>query len=316
MKILFYFILNFFYILSVKISVIIPIYNAEKYLTDCLDSIVNQTFKDIEIICINDGSKDRSEKIIKKYAQKDKRIILFNQKNKGAAIAREKGIEISNGEYLSFIDSDDIFHYRTLEIAYENIKKYNSEVLWYQIVYFGKKKKLKLNENIESYEVKNFSMTSMYWCCVVWNRVWKASIIKKNNINFGKIICGEDNVFNAIILPFLNNITVIDAYLVYHRNVKKGLSSHAENKTMNLFNSIPKMIKTWKRNNILKAENSEKIYYSLFNYVSFFDEKYKNIFYKYLINEKTIFNEDFISNAGIYKNTLKNIQLEYSHAIN
>ena len=124
-------------IFSIKISVIIPIFNAERYLSDCLDSIVNQSFKDIEIICINDGSKDKSEKIIKEYAQKDKRIILFNQDNKGAGPARDKGIELSRGEYISFIDSDDIFHYRTLEIAYNNLKKYNSEVVWFE--YFNLK---------------------------------------------------------------------------------------------------------------------------------------------------------------------------------
>ncbi len=168
-----------------------------------------------------------------------------------------------------------------------------------------------MNENIDSYEVKNFSM-SMCWCCVVWNRVWKASIIKKYYIMFGKIISGQDNVFNAIIFPFIKNITIIDVVLVYHRNVKNSLCSHNQNKSMNLFNSIPKMIDTWKRNDILKKENSEKIYYSLFNYVMFFDQKYKNIFNKYLINEKSIFNNDFISNAGIYQNTLKNLQLEYS----
>ena len=254
-------ILYFSYIFPVKISVIIPVYNAEKYLSKCLESIINQTFKDIEIICINDGSYDKSEKIINKYAQKDKRIILFNQKNKGAGLARQKGIELSNGEYLSFIDSDDLFHYRTLEIAYENIKKYNSEVVWFQFANFHRKKKVKMNENIDSYEVKNFSM-SMCWCCVVWNRVWKASIIKKNNIMFGKIISGQDNVFNAIIFPFLKNITILNVTLVYHRNVKNSLCSHDQNKSMNLFNSIPKIIDSWKRNDILKIENSEKIYYS------------------------------------------------------
>ncbi len=85
--------IHFYNILSVKISVIIPIYNSEKYLSECLESIINQTFKDIEIICINDGSKDKSEQIIKQYAQKDKRIILLNQKNKGAGPARDKGID-------------------------------------------------------------------------------------------------------------------------------------------------------------------------------------------------------------------------------
>ena len=114
---------------SIKISLIILIYNAEKYLSDCLESIINQTFRDIEIICINDGSTDKSELIIKEYAKKDKRIFLYNQKNLGAGAARDKGVELSKGEYISFIDSDDLFHNKTLEIAYYNILKYNLDVV-------------------------------------------------------------------------------------------------------------------------------------------------------------------------------------------
>jgi glycosyltransferase involved in cell wall biosynthesis len=307
--IFFIFFINFYYVLSVNISVIIPIYNSEKYLSDCLESIINQTFKDIEIICINDGSNDKSEKIIKEYAQKDKRIILFNQKNKGAGPARDKGVELSKGEYLSFIDSDDMFHYKTLEIAYNNLKKYNSDVVWFQYFQFGNIKSIKINENIDSYKINNFSM-SMCWCCVVWNRVWKSSIIKKNNISFGTLKSGQDNVFNAKIFPFIKNIIILDVKLVYHRIVYKSLSSNYQNKSMYLFNTIPEIINTWKKNNILKKENSEKIYYSLFNFVSFFNQEYKIIFNKFLLNEKNIFNNGFIMNAGRFKENLRKIELE------
>ena len=92
-----------------KISVIIPVYNAEKYLRVCLDSVVNQTLEDIEIICVNDGSTDKSSNILKEYAEKDGRIIILTQKNQGAAIARNKGISVAKGEYLSLLDCDDFF---------------------------------------------------------------------------------------------------------------------------------------------------------------------------------------------------------------
>lgn len=305
--ILFILILN--KISSIKISVIIPIFNAERYLSDCLESIVNQSFKDIEIICINDGSKDKSEKIIKEYVQKDKRIILFNQDNKGAGPARDKGVELSKGEYLSFIDSDDLFHYRTLEIAYSNLKKYNSDVVWFEYYQFKDIKNIKINENIDSYKIKNFSM-SMNWCCVVWKRVWKSSIIKKHNITFGSLKSGQDNVFNAKIFPFIKNITILDIKLVYHRIVPNSLSSNNQNKSMHLYNTIPEIINTWKKNNILKKENSEKIFYSLFNFVSYFNQEYKINFNKFLINEKNIFNNDFILNAGRFKLNLRKIELE------
>lgn len=198
-----------------------------------------------------------------------------------------------------------------MEIAYNNIKKFNSEVVWFQYFQFGNIKNIKINENIDIYETKNFSM-SMCWCCVVWNRVWKASIIKKYNISFGTLKSGQDNVFNAKIFPFIKNITILDVKLVYHRIVYKSLSSNYQNKSMYLYNSIPEIINTWKINNIIKKENSEKIYYSLFNFVSFFNQEYKIIFNKFLIKEKNIFNNEFILNAGRFKENLRKIELESS----
>ena len=89
------------------VSVIIPVYNVEQYLSKCLDSVINQTFKNIEIICINDGSTDNSLKILNEYAMADKRIIVINQENSGVYAARNKGLQIANGKYISFVDSDD-----------------------------------------------------------------------------------------------------------------------------------------------------------------------------------------------------------------
>lgn len=90
-----------------KVSIIVPVYNVEKYLRKCIDSLVNQTLNDIEIICINDGSTDKSLKILKEYKNKDSRIILLNQENSGQSVARNRGIEIAKGEYLGFVDPDD-----------------------------------------------------------------------------------------------------------------------------------------------------------------------------------------------------------------
>ena len=91
------------------ISIIVPIYNVEKYIADCLDSIVNQTYKDIEIICVNDCTMDNSMTIVKEFAENDKRIkIINNEKNRGLGGARNAGLEIANGEYFMFVDSDDM----------------------------------------------------------------------------------------------------------------------------------------------------------------------------------------------------------------
>ena len=92
---------------TAKISVIIPIYNTAQYLRQCLDSVIHQSLKDIEIICVDDGSTDNSLQILQEYAKKDKRIIILQQENQGAGVARNYGMKVATAEYLSFLDSDD-----------------------------------------------------------------------------------------------------------------------------------------------------------------------------------------------------------------
>ncbi len=109
-----------------KISIIIPVYNVEKYLAQCLDSVINQTLKDIEIICINDGSTDGSLKILRDYAKKDDRIKVINQDNSGVSVARNKGIKSAKGEFICFVDADDLYpNIDILEILYLNAVKNN-----------------------------------------------------------------------------------------------------------------------------------------------------------------------------------------------
>ncbi len=111
-----------------KVSVIIPVYNTEKYLRQCLDSVINQTLTDIEIICVNDGSTDNSTNILNEYANNDSRIIVLSQKNSGAAIARNNGINNAIGDYLYFIDSDDYVDTTFLEKMYSKSLKYNADI--------------------------------------------------------------------------------------------------------------------------------------------------------------------------------------------
>ena len=110
-----------------KVSVIIPVYNTEQYLHQCLDSIIGQTLEDIEIICVDDGSSDSSLDILREYEKKDTRIKILQQENAGAGAARNKGMEIATGEYLSFLDSDDFFENEMLEDAYKTAKQYEAD---------------------------------------------------------------------------------------------------------------------------------------------------------------------------------------------
>ena len=115
--------------MGTKVSVILPVYNVSDYLRQCMDSIVGQTLKDIEIICVDDGSTDDSLAILKEYEAKDQRVKVIQQANAGAGAARNKGLEIATGEYLSFLDSDDFFEPDMLEKAWSKAHETRAQVV-------------------------------------------------------------------------------------------------------------------------------------------------------------------------------------------
>lgn len=111
-----------------EVSIIIPVFNSENYIERCIKSVLCQTFKDIEIIIVNDGSTDKSLSICKKLAENDNKILIINQKNSGVSIARNKGLDCAEGKYISFIDSDDFVANDMIEFLVDNIKKYDSDI--------------------------------------------------------------------------------------------------------------------------------------------------------------------------------------------
>ena len=116
-----------------KISIIIPMYNVEKYLKRCLDSVLNQTFQDWTAICIDDGSPDNSGKIAEEYAKKDKRFVVIHKENGGLSDARNAGMKKVKTEYVMFLDSDDFIHPQTLEVAYWLAQKNGTDIVsWYK----------------------------------------------------------------------------------------------------------------------------------------------------------------------------------------
>ena len=116
----------------VEISVIVPVYNVSEYLAQCMDSIINQTFEDIEIICVNDGSTDDSLKILEEYSEKDERISIISQENQGQGVARNVGMNAARGNYIFFMDSDDFIKLNALELLHENAVSNNSDVVFYR----------------------------------------------------------------------------------------------------------------------------------------------------------------------------------------
>ncbi len=179
-----------------KISVIVPVYNVEEYLEQCLESIIGQTYKNIEIICVNDGSTDKSSLILNKFACKDNRIKIINQPNQGLSAARNTGIKHATGEYISFIDSDD-FVSTTL---YETLAEYlPAEIICFNAEAFGD---IQIPQTIQNNLKCHFKgeneitdkiilKTNVY----AWNKLYKTEIIKKYNIEFPYGLYFEDFVF-------------------------------------------------------------------------------------------------------------------------
>lgn len=211
-----------------KISVIIPIYNVEKYLKECLDSIVNQTFKDIEIICVDDGSTDESFKILQGYAQKDERIKVIQQENLGPAVARNKAIKLAKGEYLSFVDSDDYVDLSFLEKLYSasddgycdvvatvNVKLVDENLNQKFMNIYTKSKELNFVERANMFIKTGVS----------WNKIYKTSFIKKNNIYYQEINSpGEDLYFTVFTLLLANKVKVINDVSYYYRQFSTSRS--------------------------------------------------------------------------------------------
>lgn len=133
----------------IKVSVIIPVFNTEKYISKCLSSLVNQTLDDIEIICVNDGSTDNSLEIIEKIANNDARIKIINQEHKKQGAARNSGLKIAEGEYIGFVDSDDWIDLNYYEMLYNTAKKYDADIALATNVRIGNgktKKRLEITE--------------------------------------------------------------------------------------------------------------------------------------------------------------------------
>ena len=182
------------------ISIIVPVYNTEKYLHVCLEHLCNQSYKNIEIICIDDGSTDNSPTILKEYAKKDSRIRLFFNKHKGQGAARNTGIAVSKGEFITGIDSDDYI----VENAYEKLVPYltpDIDVLVFGTVIEGESDPEKLRRDTEYYRLKHSGLVDITPDVVMetdgsfWNKLWRKSVIEKWQIKFPESMWYEDAAF-------------------------------------------------------------------------------------------------------------------------
>lgn len=205
------------------ISIIIPVYNSENYLKKCIDSVLSQTYKDIEVIIVNDGSKDSSDKICKNYADQDSRIKYYSQKNSGVSVTRNNGIKYSSGAYIAFLDSDDYIESNFCEIMLRELEKESSDMCIcrnYDVKFLSDNREKVIKKNLKnqgtfSIKSEEYDFYSIYSHWTVWGVLYKKELLK--DIFFDSdLYVGEDTLFFSKAVKKATKITFIDDFLLYY----------------------------------------------------------------------------------------------------
>ena len=269
-----------------KISIIVPIYNSEKYIKRCIESIINQTFTELEIILIDDGSNDKSGEICDKYKELDDRIIVKHIQNSGVSTARNIGIDLATGDYITFIDSDDYINKNTFKQISELIEKLKVDILKYNFYKTTGIIKIKNRYTVETEKIISIkenedeivkSIFEKHDLANVWNAVIKRGLIENTRFN-KNLISGEDRLFMATIalkaktIYFYNN-----ALYYYYIHKTSATNMHKYDKSIQMLSS-----------NI----TAKKIIYNQIN-----EKKYKEL----LINGIIFDYKNFITNQNILK---------------
>lgn len=290
------------------ISVIVPVYNVENYLAKCLDSILNQTFSNIEIICVNDGSTDNSRKILETYKNKDSRIKIVDKKNGGLSSARNAGIKVATGEFYSFIDSDDWIDITMLEKLYNNMLEHESDISICAVHQFDETNQ-RIDDSNPYYTLKYFEKTFdnrafsyvdtkpfiMDVCVMAWNKLYRRSLIEKCNAEFPDGLIFEDGPFFFTIFFKTQKVSIVRDFLYYYRiNRKNSIIQKAGKKFLNIIDVTEIMY-----NKIKDVPDFEDVKYTFFrkkveDFIYRFEHlnpRYKTAFAKKLAKDSSLVDE-------------------------
>ena len=259
------------------ISIIIPVYNVERYLAQCLDSVINQTYRNLEIICVNDGTRDSSGQILEQYAQKDGRIVVIVQENQGLSGARNTGLKHVHGKYIMFVDSDDWIELQTCEEAVIAAEKHNADlVMWSYVREFEHESKEKYmfwdDESVfETEKVKNQLHRRVCGLLgeelrhpeysnaieTAWGKLYLAEKIIGNKVEFvdTKEIGTEDALFNLYALGYIKRAIYLRKCLNHYRKTNQGsLTKKYSEKLFDRWQRLFDYMRQYIRENNLPAE--------------------------------------------------------------
>lgn len=232
---------------EIKVSIIVPVYNTEKYLRKCIESLINQTYTNIEIVLVDDGSTDNSLSIMKEYNNTDSRIVIITQPNSGIYLARNAGINIATGEYLMFVDADDWINEDAIEMLIKKIIKFDVDLVKYRIIFEPSEKEsaIILNSDKDDVLVKEETKNKIYDLLINTNRLNNLAneIVKKELIKSTtkseRISQGEDALRNYEIFTNADRILIIPDCLYHYRtNENSTTNSLKKEKIVSNINDI------------------------------------------------------------------------------
>ena len=219
----------------IKVSVIIPVYNVEKYLRRCLDSVINQTLQELEIICANDGSTDNSAKILEEYKKIDPRIQILTQENLGLSAARNTGLKTAKGEYVSFVDSDDWIDLNFFAELYDAVKKYDADAACAEIRRPHASGKVSRKLRFDKLRVlittaEKYKYNQVPRMCYVWNKIYKRTELKRQRLTFKEGVMFEDIYFTPRFLYSSNKIVIVPGVFYNYWTNNESISREMRDK--------------------------------------------------------------------------------------
>lgn len=307
---------------EIKISIIVPIYNAEKYIERNLESLINQSLKEVEIILINDGSTDNSLEICNRYAALDKRITIIDKVNEGVSIARNKGLEVAKGEYIGFVDADDYIESEMYEKMYNRVVCSQSDMCVCNYFINTQNTIVRISNNLDTILIKDREIKENFIKPMIAPKdigetegilgfrgpvmyLYKRSVIKENKIKFDKnLVIGEDFLFNLIYINKINKIAVErNYYYHYCINNDSAITRYRENWWEIHRYLILKIEECLKSNKLdekfRKRLNVMKINYLIGAIVNETHPNNKKLYKQKIETLKTIFKDDIIKQSLI-----------------
>ena len=240
-----------------KVSVIVPIYNVEKYLEKCINSLLSQTLEDIQIILVNDGSKDNSGNIAREYEKNNKdRVIYVEKENGGLSDARNYGLKYATGDFIAFLDSDDYIEKNAYEEMYNKAIEENADYVECDFIWeFPNKIRVD-----KQYPYKNKKEMLSFVRVVAWNKLIKRQLITDNNLEFPKGLRYEDIEFTYKLIPFVNKFAYVDKPFIHYVQREGSIANVQNERTAEIFTVLDNVIEFYKKNNIYEEYRDELEY--------------------------------------------------------